>query len=110
MFTALLAAALASAAPGPADPDTKAWWATTAELSNDRMEGRDTGSAAYDRAADLVARRFAAAGLKPLGENGSFLQRVPMEELAVHSATLAAGRTQLRFLSDITISPAEGMA
>lgn len=110
MFAPLLAAALAATAPGSRDPDTAAWWAITAELSNDRMEGRDTGSAAYDRAAALVARKFAAAGLKPLGDGGSFLQRVPMEELAVRGATIRAGATPLRFLADITISPAEGMA
>jgi hypothetical protein len=108
MLLPLLAAALA-ATPGPKDPDTRAWWATTAELSSDRMEGRDTGSAAYDRAAALVARKFAAAGLKPLGEGGSFLQRVPMVSLEVRSAALSAGRTKLRFLHDITIAPAEGM-
>jgi hypothetical protein len=33
------------------DADTAAWWRTTAQLSNDSMEGRDTGSAAYLRAA-----------------------------------------------------------
>jgi hypothetical protein len=30
----------------------------TAELSNDRMEGRNTGSPAYMRAAPLVASKF----------------------------------------------------
>ena len=33
------------------DADTKAWWHTTEYLSNDSMEGRDTGTAAYQRAA-----------------------------------------------------------
>ena len=46
---------LIGAAPPKLDPDTAAWWSTTAQLSNDSMEGRDTGSAAYERAARLVA-------------------------------------------------------
>ena len=52
------------------DTDTLAWWHTTVALSNDGMEGRDTGSAAYQRAAEYVANRFKAAGLSPAGENG----------------------------------------
>ena len=97
------------AAPGPKmDGDTAAWWATTAELSNDSMEGRDTGSAAYLRAAKLVAAKFAAAGLKPAGENGGWFQDVPMHEVRIERATVRAGKTPLRFLHDLTISPNEG--
>jgi len=50
----LWAACLVGCASTPADsildrldPDTATWWKTTAELSSDSMEGRDTGSAAY---------------------------------------------------------------
>ena len=65
------------------DPDTRAWWHTTEALSNDSMEGRDTGTAAYQRAADYVAKRFQAAGLKPAGDNGTYFQTVPMHEVDV---------------------------
>src|SRR5438270_1576802 len=64
------------------DPDTLAWWHTTEALSGDDMEGRDTGSPAYQRAADYVAKRFEAAGLRPAGDNGSYFQSVPMHEIA----------------------------
>ena len=47
-----------AAAPPKLDPDTAAWWSTTAQLSNDSMEGRDTGTAAYERAARLVASKL----------------------------------------------------
>lgn len=65
------------------DADTRAWWHTTEALSNDTMEGRDTGTAAYQRAADFVAKRFAAAGLQPGGDHGTFFQTVPMHETDV---------------------------
>src|SRR5882672_3716772 len=66
------------------DADTLAWWHTTEALSDDSMEGRDTGSAAYQRAAEYVANRFKAAGLEPAGaENGSYFQSVPMHESSV---------------------------
>jgi hypothetical protein len=105
----IIAALLAiGAAPAPKmDPDTAAWWATTAQLSNDGMEGRDTGSAGYLRAAQLVAAKFAAAGLKPAGEKGSWFQTVPMHEVRVERASLRAGKTPLRFLHDLTIAPNE---
>ena len=101
-----IAALLAiGAAPPTLDQDTAAWWATTAQLSNDSMEGRDTGSAAYLRAARLVASKFAAAGLKPAGENGGWFQKVPMREIRVDGARISVGGRPLVFLHDLTISP-----
>ncbi len=99
------------------DTDTLAWWHTTEVLSNDGMQGRDTGSPAYQRAADYVANRFKAAGLEPAGENGSFFQPVPMHEIAVvpegTSLTLVGAngaQTPLIFLQQITVTPAEDLA
>lgn len=87
------------------DEDTRAWWQTTTELSSDAMEGRDTGSPGYARAAALVAERFKAAGLEPLGDNGTWFQDVPMEETAITQATITVGGRTLRFLHDVYASP-----
>lgn len=106
---ALAALLLTAAAPARLDPDTRAWWATTAELSNDGMEGRDTGSAAYERAAHLVARKLAAAGLKPAGEDGGWFQRVPMHEIAVTNARISVGGRPLTFLHDVTVGVGPGL-
>ncbi|WP_323494048.1 M28 family peptidase [Sphingomonas sp. 10B4] len=95
--------------PLPVDPDTRAWWATTAALSGDAMAGRDTGSAAYERAATMVAARFAAAGLVPAGENGSYFQRVPMRALSIEQATVRIDSRPLRFLHDIMTNPYPSM-
>ena len=108
-FALLGLLACVAAAPGPVDPDTKAWWSITAALSNDAMQGRDTGSEAYERAARMVAERFAAAGLKPAGEHGSWFQRVPMEELRIERASIDIGPQSLRFLYDITVTPSPAM-
>ncbi len=107
VWIALAALATSGAAAPKLDPDTAKWWATTAELSNDSMQGRDTGSAAYLRAAKLVAAKFQAAGLKPAGEKGGWFQTVPMHEVAVTSAAIEVGNRRLRFLHDITISPTD---
>jgi Zn-dependent M28 family amino/carboxypeptidase len=47
-------------------------------LADDTLEGRETGTRGYDLAGDYVAKRFAAIGLKPAGENGGFFQTVPL--------------------------------
>ncbi len=99
------------------DPDTLAWWHTTEALSSDSMEGRDTGTAAYARAADYVAKRFAAGGLKPAGESGSYFQTVPMHEVDLTpegtSFTVTRDDGQalpLKFLYEITTTPSQGAA
>jgi len=47
-------------------------------LSSDLLEGRGTGQRGGDIAADYIATQFSLAGLKPAGDNGSYMQRVPM--------------------------------
>src|SRR5580692_12759029 len=56
---------------------TRRWWSHVRALSNDGMEGRDTGSEGYRKAAQYVVAQFERAGLKPGGENG-FYQTVPL--------------------------------
>ena len=46
-------------------------------LSGDNLEGRDTGSEGYRKAARYVVAQFERAGLKAAGENG-FYQTVPL--------------------------------
>jgi Peptidase family M28 len=61
------------------DPDWdglgRRWWSHVGVLADDRMEGRDTGSQGYARAADYVIQQFRAAGLQPAGTDG-FLQPI----------------------------------
>ena len=101
---------------GGIDTQTAAWWATTAALSGDDMEGRDTGSPGYDRAAAYTADRFERAGLRPAGDGGTFFQSINFHEVEVTSAgtafsvNYAAGRSRpLRFLHEISLTPTWGM-
>nr|MCU0233970.1 hypothetical protein [Thermoanaerobaculales bacterium] len=50
----------------------------TAVLGSDALEGRFPGTPGGSRAAAYIARQLAALGLEPLGENGGFLQQVPL--------------------------------
>ena len=87
---AIVAAAFLVATAAPAQqtptPGAAAWWKLTTDFANDSMEGRDTGSEAYERAAKLVAEHFKDDGLKPAGDNGTYFQRVPMHLVEVDTA------------------------
>jgi Zn-dependent M28 family amino/carboxypeptidase len=47
-------------------------------LASDQMRGREAGSPEYDIAAQYVASQFYAQGLRPAGDDGSYLQKVPL--------------------------------
>ena len=80
-------------------------------LASDALRGREAGTPDYDVAAQYVAAQFQAAGLRPAGDAGSYLQHVP---LTIYKATSegtmrwtdAAGRTRpLVFGTDYIPSP-----
>ena len=62
----------------PLPPDQAAMKAHVMFLASDAMRGREAGSHEFDIAAQYVAAQFYAAGLRPGGEAGSYLQRVPL--------------------------------
>jgi len=49
-------------------------------LASDEWEGRGSGLPGEERATAYIAQRFAEWGLEPLGEQGSYFQRVPMSD------------------------------
>ncbi len=65
-----------TAAPLPADQ--AAMKAHVMFLASDAMRGRDAGSGEYDIAAQYVASQFYAAGLRPMGDDGGYLQTVKL--------------------------------
>jgi Zn-dependent M28 family amino/carboxypeptidase len=77
-------------------------------LSSDKLEGRGTGAKGGDLAADYIAQQFAAAGLKPAGENGTYFQDVPMVGLTtLDSSTLTLSSSKrkldLKQLDDVVL-------
>ncbi len=47
-------------------------------LSHDLLEGRGTGQRGGDLAAEYIATQFAEYGLKPVGDHGTYMQKVPL--------------------------------
>jgi Zn-dependent M28 family amino/carboxypeptidase len=75
-------------------------------LSHDLLEGRGTGARGGDIAAEYIATQFALYGLKPAGDDGSYMQKVPMvgvRTLPETSFTLAPAQgepVRLKLLDD----------
>jgi hypothetical protein len=78
----LLAAALATAAAAFQSTDLAAegrsWWAHVRFLADDQLEGRNVGTAGFEKAVEYVEGQFEAIGLNPAGING-FRQPVNLE-------------------------------
>src|SRR5690554_2918436 len=72
------AAPVADAAPQSDDPAAQRIAADLRRLAHDDMQGRETGTPGFERAAAHVAARMADAGLEPAGDDGSWFQRVPL--------------------------------
>lgn len=71
-----------------------------------RMEGRLPGSAGDERAEAYLARRMAEFGLQPLGEHGTYLQRVAFRQKALRpTTTFSVGGTILHWHRDFLILP-----
>ncbi|WP_341207051.1 M28 family peptidase [uncultured Sphingomonas sp.] len=71
-------AARNAALNAPLPADQAAMKAHVMFLASDAMKGRDVGSPEFDIAAQYVAAQFYAAGLKPMGDDGGYLQKVPL--------------------------------
>jgi Zn-dependent M28 family amino/carboxypeptidase len=70
-------------------------------LSHDLLEGRGTGQRGGDISAEYIGTQFALYGLKPVGDNGTYLQKVPMVGITpatetVFSLVSSKGTTDLK--------------
>jgi Peptidase family M28 len=78
----------------------------TAALAADDMEGRGTMQPGGDKAANWIADRFQKIGLKPLGDKGSYLQKIDFKETVFTSQTsFKVGEENLAFGKDFGIVP-----
>lgn len=53
-------------------------------LSDDKLEGRKPGSKGFEMAAQYVEGQFKKFGFKPMGQNGTFRQAVPLRKAQVN--------------------------
>ena len=78
----------------------------TAKLSADEMEGRGTMQPGGDKAANWIADRFKQLGLKPLGDKGSYLQKIDFKEAVFAPETsFKVGDETLKSGTEFAIAP-----
>jgi Peptidase family M28 len=77
----------------------KLWWSHIQFLADDSLEGRDTGSQGFEKAANYMAEQFRAAGLEPAGVDG---YRQPMDFQVVK---IDESRCSLDLLHDGKVQP-----
>ena len=109
----MMAAALLPAADLTKEGDR--WWSHIQVLADDKMEGRNTGSAGHLRAAQFVAGEFERAGLKPARTSG-YLQPVKFKvaQIVEDQSSLAIVRggkvTPLKLGDDANLNVRPGLA
>ena len=110
-WTAVLAIAVVavSSARGAPGPDGDRWWSHVRFLADDKLEGRDTGSAGHRKAAEYVAGEFQRLGLKPAGTEGyvqpvKFLSKTIDETHSRLELVRSSGTEPLELGRDATIS------
>src|SRR5712692_4544702 len=72
-------------------------------LSHDLLEGRGTGQRGGDIAAEYIATQFAEYGLKPAGDGGTYMQKVPLVGITASPETRFV--LQLMPGAEITLQP-----
>jgi Peptidase family M28 len=77
------------------------WWSHIQVLADDRMEGRETGSRGFEKAADYVTNQFRLAGLAPAGVKG---YRQPV---AFHVTRIDQVHSSLDLVRDGKVYPAK---
>jgi hypothetical protein len=77
--TVFVPGGLIAQAPGNDSAAGLAWWHHVQVLADNSMQGRQTGSAEYLRAAAYVVDQFKSYGLEPAGKNGTFYQPVKFD-------------------------------
>jgi hypothetical protein len=76
----------------------------TTRLSSKEFEGRGTGQPGADKAANYLADRFAKLGLKPGGDNGSYLQPIKFKSaMVLAESSVKVGDTVLKHGEDYVV-------
>jgi hypothetical protein len=77
-------------------------------LAHDTLGGRDTGSPGLRAAALYLAGEMQRLGLRPAGDQGTYLQRVPLERRLTHAEVVVTASARRPMSSD-EIVPVSGV-
>ena len=78
----------------------------TTRLASKEFEGRGTGQPGADKAANYLAEHFTKLGLKPGGDNGSYLQPIKFRSaMVLASSAVTIGEVSLKHADDYILLP-----
>jgi Zn-dependent M28 family amino/carboxypeptidase len=101
---ALLLVLVACTAQAAEHFDGKTWWDTVKEISDDKYEGRDTGSKGEHQAQEFIVGKLKALGVEPAGSDGYFqsvkLRTIEIDEPHCQLALLRDGHSQTLTLGE----------
>ena len=105
----LVTAPIAGQGPSPVGEEQTRWWAHVRTLADDGLEGRQTGTDGYRKAAAYVVEQFERAGLKPAGTKGyfqsvQFTQRRILEDQSRLALVRGGKEDVLRFGDDAAVN------
>lgn len=99
----LLALLAASPAPAPsADPARMSEISRT--LASPEFEGRSPGTAGEAKTVAYLVDRLKALGLEPGGENGTYIQHVPMIHTRIGAGSMAFGGTAVTQGNEVNVT------
>jgi Zn-dependent M28 family amino/carboxypeptidase len=109
LFTLFVIAPIAGQSPAPVGDEQTRWWAHVKTLADDGLEGRQTGTDGYRKAAAYVVEQFERAGLKPAGTTGylqsvRFTQRRILEDQSRLTLVRDGKEDVLRFGDDVAVN------
>jgi hypothetical protein len=88
--------------------DTAQIKADIAYLADDKLKGRGPGTEGFQMAVDYVTARLKSLGVKPAGENGSWVQEVKLRKATAGTATAtltSKTATELKQGTDFNVLP-----
>jgi len=88
-----LVTSLLAAQPAQQHFDGQTWWSHVKVLADDKMEGRETGSAGLRKAQAYIVEQLTHAGLQPAGVNG-FYQPVKLIQREIDEKNSSAALVQ----------------
>ena len=101
---ALLLIIIACTAQAAEHFDGNTWWDTVKEISDDKYEGRDTGSKGEHQAQEFIVGKLKSLGVEPAGSNGYFqsvkLRTVEIDEPHCQLSLVQDGQAQTLTLGE----------
>jgi Zn-dependent M28 family amino/carboxypeptidase len=95
LAAALASSALAADSPSPISPARMS--ATVKTLASDAFEGRAPGTPGEAKTVAYLIDRFRSLGMKPAGENGDWVQSVPL----IHNVADKPSRLEIRVAGSV---------